>query len=160
MSPHRLRFITRASPPWRFPVVATIATGALWVAYRIVTTSAVPGAYYRYAVGGEPASSFSYPVVSVTVYLVLIALEVAGLDYWFRNRSDRPLWYKSLVAGGTLAPLSVWETVTLMHSPPYSGYHAMWIVLLNAFLIVLGVASGAAALTFAVRKRLARERSR
>jgi hypothetical protein len=156
MSRDRLRFITRASPPWRLPVVATIAIGALWVAYRIVTTSAVPGAYYRYAVGGEPASSFSYPVVPVMFYLVLIALEVAGLDYWFRRRSGRPLWHKSLVAGATLAPFSVWETVTLMHSPPYSGHHAIWIVLLNAFLIVLGAASGAAALAFSVRKRLAR----
>jgi hypothetical protein len=156
----RLRFIYRGSPPWRLPVVATTTVGALWVAYRILTTSAIPGAYYRHAVGGEPASSFSYPVVPVTFYLLVVALEVVGLDYWFRRRSGRPLWHKSLVAGAALAPLSVWEAVSLMHSPPYSGYHAVWIVLLNIFLIVLGTASGAAAAALSVRSRLARRRSR
>jgi hypothetical protein len=139
------------APPWRWPVLSLILVGALWSALAIVTESANPSAYYRHEL---MLDRFSYPFAHVGAYLLLIAIEVVGLDWWFCYGVVRTLWFKASIPAVALIPISLLGMVTLMHAPPYSGLHAIWIVLLNATLLLIAMLSGCVALFTTIRNRV------
>lgn|SRR6185369_2326087 len=130
--------VTRKRSVWA--VRALLATPCAWFAARMSVVSGHRGAYYPDSL----PFVFNYPLAAVTVSVVLMVVEVATLDVILNHRRFLPVWGRALPAAIVALPVSYSAGASSMHSPPYVGIHLVWLVVLNALLAVVVLASGLA----------------
>jgi hypothetical protein len=124
---------------------AGVSLGALaaYYVWLIVTRSAEPRAYFEHRRG--VVGTWEYPTASVAVSCVLVVAEAMFL-WTLLTRPTTALWMRSLLAVGIALPASVMGALVLMHSPPYFGFHVLWIVSVTVFLLVVLLLSASARL--------------
>jgi hypothetical protein len=97
---------------------------------------------------------FHYPLVAVTVSVVLMVAEVVILDVILNHGRFLPVWFRALPAAILALPVSYSAATSSMHAPPYVCIHLIWLVVLNALLAALALTSGiTAAIRFALVRR-------
>ena len=124
-----------------------------WFGWLVVIASGTRGAYYPHS---TILLDFHYPVADVILAIVIIAVEAVGLDLLLHRGSPRRLWHRALPGAVALLPISVWGIVTLMHSPPYDGFHRLWLASANLLLIFLAAGSGGTGLVAVLHGRIRR----
>lgn len=130
-------------------VRALLATPCSWFAARMSAISSHRGAYYPDSL----PFVFHYPLAAVTLSVVLMVAEVLTLDAVLNRGRSLPVWTRALPAAILALPVSYSAATSSMHAPPYAGIHQIWLVVLNALLAALALASG---ITDAGRLALAR----